>query len=383
MVTHAFPRFEGDMAGVFIDLLARALIERGHDLHVITPSDAGNGGVIDWYGIAVHRVRYAPKRFERLAHRGTMVEAARSPIGALTLLSLVGALRRSAKALVKKEGLDVVHAHWWVPSGLAVWRASENTGSPYVVTVHGTDARLLGLLPGASWLGRRVFGRASASTAVSKFLADRVRTEVGDIPITVQPMPIDTRGFLSPSRGGGGVVTVGRLSAQKRIGDLIDAMRVLRDRGTDVPLTIIGDGVERAALESHARDSNIDAQFVGRVPTTELSERLGEMDVCVMPAEREGLGLAAIEALIAGVPVVVTEEGGGLLDIVGEGDYGKVVPARHPDALADAVETFLDNPLAREAAAAAGKRWRAALDPDVVAESFERIYESVTGQVGS
>ena len=103
----------------------------------------------------------------------------------------------------------------------------------------------------------------------------------------------------------------------------------------------------------------------------------------VMPAEREGLGLAAIEALIAGVPVVVTEEGGGLLDIVGEGDYGKVVPARHPDALADAVETFLDNPLAREAAAAAGKQWRAALDPDVVAESFERIYESVTRQVRS
>jgi glycosyltransferase involved in cell wall biosynthesis len=105
------------------------------------------------------------------------------------------------------------------------------------------------------------------------------------------------------------------------------------------------------------------------------------MDVCVMPAEREGLGLAAIEALIAGVPVIVTEDGGGLLDIVGEGDYGKVVPARHPEALADAVGGFLDNPLAREAAAAAGKEWRTALDPDVVAQSFEVIYESVAGQV--
>jgi len=383
MVTHAFPRFEGDMAGVFIDLLARALIKRGHDLHVITPSDAGDGGLIDWHGVAVHRIRYAPQRLERLAHRGTMVEAARSPIGALTLLSLVRSLRRSIEALVKTEGLDVVHAHWWVPSGVAAWRASEKIPVPYVVTVHGTDARLLGRIPGASWLGRRVLGRAAASTAVSKFLADRVCTEVGDITITVQPMPTDTSGFVLPSHGGGGVVTIGRLSAQKRIGDLIEAMRVLRDRGTDVPLTIVGDGVERAALESRARDSGIDARFVGQVPTTELPERLGGMDVCVMPAEREGLGLAAIEALIAGVPVVVTEEGGGLLDIVGEGDYGRVVPARHPEALADAVETFLDNPSAREAAAAAGKRWRAALDPDVVAESFEGIYESVLGQIVS
>jgi glycosyltransferase involved in cell wall biosynthesis len=208
-----------------------------------------------------------------------------------------------------------------------------------------------------------------------------VRTEVGDIPITVQPMPTDTSGFVSPSHGGGGVVTIGRLSAQKRIGDLIDAMRVLRDRGTEVPLTIVGDGVERVALESRARDSSIDARFVGRVPTTELPECLDGMDVCVMPAEREGLGLAAIEALIAGVPVVVTEAGGGLLDVVGEGDHGRVVPARQPEALADAVETFLDNPLARAAAAAAGKEWRAALDPDVVAQSFERIYESVAGQV--
>ncbi len=117
MVTHAFPRFEGDMAGVFIDLLVRALAKRGHDIHVITPSDAGNGGRIDWHGIAVHRVRYAPRRLERLAHRGTMADAARSPIGALTLLGMVRALRRSVEELVKKEGLDVVHAHWWVPGG--------------------------------------------------------------------------------------------------------------------------------------------------------------------------------------------------------------------------------------------------------------------------
>ncbi len=383
MVTHAFPRFEGDMAGVFIDLLVRALASRGHEIHVITPSDAGNGGRIDWHGIAVHRVRYAPRRFERLAHRGAMVDASRSPIGALTLLSLVRALRLSVEALVKKEGLDVVHAHWWAPGGVAVWRASGKTRIPYVVTVHGTDAWLLGRLPGASWLGRRVFGRAAACTAVSRFLADRVRAEVGDIPIVVQPMPTDTRGFVSLSHGGGGVVTIGRLSAQKRVGDLIDAMRVLRDRGTTVPLTIIGDGVERAALESRARNPDIDVRFVGRVPPTELPERLGGMDVCVMPAEREGLGLAAIEALIAGVPVVVTEEGGGLLDIVGEGDHGRVVPARHPEALADAIEIFLDNPSARKAAAAAGVGWRAALDPDVVAESFERTYDSVARQVVS
>ena len=196
-------------------------------------------------------------------------------------------------------------------------------------------------------------------------------------------MPTDTQGFESLSRGGRGVVTIGRLSAQKRIGDLIDGMRVLSDRGTAVPVTIIGDGVERESLEARARESGVDARFVGRVPPAELPKYLDDMDVCVMPAEREGLGLAAIEALVAGVPVVVTEDGGGLLDVVEEGACGKVVPAHDPVALAQAVKGLLGNPMAREAAATAGKRWRAALDPDVVAAAFEQIYSSVVRRGGS
>ena len=78
---------------------------------------------------------------------------------------------------------------------------------------------------------------------------------------------------------------------------------------------------------------------------------------------------------MAGIPVVATTRGGGLLDVVAEGDHGRVVDG--PGGIADAIEHFMGNADARRAAAAAGARWRQALAPATVAKAFERIYTSM------
>ncbi len=170
-------------------------------------------------------------------------------------------------------------------------------------------------------MAERVYRNADACTAVSNFLARCIESEVGEVAIVVQPMPTDSRGFTSISQGGAGVVTIGRLSPQKRVAYLIAAMRIQAERGTSIPLTIIGDGVERANLERQANESGIGVEFVGRVRPADLAGRLKDMDVAVWPAEREGFGLAAAEALMAGIPVVATARGGGLLDVVAVGDH--------------------------------------------------------------
>src|SRR5438445_13808641 len=113
-------------------------------------------------------------------------------------------------------------------------------------------------------------------------------------------MPLETRAFTRSSRGGGGggggggIVTVGRLSAQKRIPLLLEAVAQLRATGRGVPLTIVGDGPERPALERRAAGLGVaDAvRCLGDVSPARIPDVLGDADVFAFPAIAEGPGLA-------------------------------------------------------------------------------------------
>jgi hypothetical protein len=136
-LTHNYPRWPGDLSGSFLGTLASALVRRGVDIRVIAPSDAGQGGTSMLDGVPVRRVRYASARAETVAYRGTMLTALRTPGGWRALAGLWRALRRAAREELE-AGADLIHAHWWVPAGLAL-----PSGTPSVLTVHGTDAALL------------------------------------------------------------------------------------------------------------------------------------------------------------------------------------------------------------------------------------------------
>src|SRR5205807_1785609 len=310
-LTHAYPRWDGDVAGAFIERLVLALQARGHGVHVVAPADAGVGGEELRHQTPVTRVRYAPARWETLAYRGTMVAAARSPAGLLWAASLVQRQARVLARLWRDERLDVVHAHWWIPAGVSAWLA----GRPYVVTLHGTDVALLERSRAARLVGQRVLHGAAAVTAVSSYLADRAARAAQLEPgrVLVQLMPLDTL-----------VLTRTRL-------------------GGEVPAAV------------------------------------GDADVFVFPAVGEGLGLVAAEALLLGVPVVATRDGGGVTDIVPETGAGRLVS---PDAreIARAIEQLTSNPESRRLAAAAGVALRRRFDPAVVAQRFEALYSEVAAQ---
>ena len=378
-LTHAYPRWDGDVAGAFIERLVLALQARGHGVHVVAPADAGVGGEELRHQTPVTRVRYAPARWETLAYRGTMVAAARSPAGLLWAASLVQRQARVLARLWRDERLDVVHAHWWIPAGVSAWLA----GRPYVVTLHGTDVALLERSRAARLVGRRVLHGAAAVTAVSSYLAVRAARAVQLQPgrILVQPMPIDTQGFSRTSRGGGGIVTVGRLTSQKRIDLLLDALAELRTRGRTPALTIVGNGPARPGLERRVAELRIAGQvrFLGEVPPERIPDAVGDADVFVLPAVGEGLGLVAAEALLLGVPVVATRDGGGVTDIVPETGAGRLVS---PDAreIARAIEELALDPESRRLAAVAGVALRRRFDPAVVAQRFEALYSEVAAQ---
>jgi glycosyltransferase involved in cell wall biosynthesis len=374
-LTHNYPRWAGDVSGAFLATLAGGLARRGIDVRVVAPSDEGRGGEDELDGIAVRRVRYASARAETLAYRGTMQAALRAPSGIRALAGLWRALRRAA-AEEAKAGADLFHAHWWVPAGMAVPK-----GARSVLTVHGTDAALLRRSRIARTLARPVFQRATVVTTVSRELANWVQAGAGRFVDSshIQPMPVDSRNRVW-SAGGGGAIVVSRLTAQKRVSLAIETVAFLASCGHEMPLTIVGDGPERAALERQVAKLGITSfvRFTGAVPLEEVPNYLGQADLMIFPAQGEGFGLVAAEALMAGVPVVACWDGGGVLDVVPPNGAGRLtLPA--PEAMGDAILGLLLEPDHRDMARLVGESWRARLAPDQVAEICEAWYREALG----
>jgi glycosyltransferase involved in cell wall biosynthesis len=387
-VTHNYPRREGDLAGAFIERLLLALAARGCAVEVVTPADQGVAGRATSRGVAVERVRYAPARWETLAHRGTMTTALRSPGGVAALASLIGtqaaALRRAARR--REAPADVTHAHWWVPGGVSAWLARRTGGAPYVVTLHGNDAALLERSAAARLLARRVLRGAAAVTAVSHHVARRAADVAGLEPaaVEVQPMPLDVGRLAHTSRGGAGIVTLGRLTAQKNVALILDAVAILRARGRGATLTFVGDGPERPALEARAERLGLlgAVRFAGAVAPERVAEAIGDADVFAFAAVGEGYGLAAAEALALGVPVVATDAGGGVTDVVPTDGPGRIVPHGDAEAFADALDQLGRSPDARRLAAEAGARLKKELTPEAVAVRFEAVYARALAGTG-
>jgi glycosyltransferase involved in cell wall biosynthesis len=373
-LTHNYPRHPGDVAGAFLHPLAVALRRRDVDVRVIAPSDRGQDGDMVLDGVSIRRVRYAVAPRETLAYSGTMTTALRSIGGLRAFTGMLEAFRRAVREELAVVPGVVVHAHWWIPAGAAV-----PPGARSVLTCHGTDVRLLdGALP-FRLIGQRVLRRASMVTTVSPTLAAVIARRTGLVlpDDQVQPMPVPD--VERPrSTGGGGIVVLGRLSAQKRIDLALAGYAAARRQGVTLPMVIVGDGPARAELESRAAELGLadHVEFRGAVTPAAVPGVLATADCLLMPAVAEGLGLAAAEALMQGVPVVACSDGGGVLDVVPRHDGGRVVEP-DPEALAQGILAVLGDPAAAEAAWRSGLAWRDRLSPELVAERCLGWYRRV------
>jgi len=363
-ITHNYPRFGGDPPGAFLHALAVALRARDVDVRVVAPSDAGEQGGSELDGVPIRRVRYGAAEAERLGYGG-MDGAVRSLGGIVSLAKLRAALRDGARQELRGPGPALVHAHWWIPAGLAV-----PAGAPFVLTCHGTDIRILDRVMPLRAVARPIFRRAKVVTTVSRVLAAAVKRLVGVSVAAdaIQPMPVAT--IERPvSDGTGGMVVIGRLTAQKRVDLALEAFAIARRRGVAGTLTIVGDGPVRGALERRASADDLRGAvvFAGTVSPGQVPGFLAHASVAVMPARDEGFGLVAAEALMQGVPVIACSDGGGLDDIVPATGAGRVVAA-DPAALAAAMIDITRDAGARAAARTEGAGWRERLAPGFVAE---------------
>jgi len=288
------------------------------------------------------------------------------------------AFRRACDAV----GAAFVHAHDLYPSGAAARRLCARAGLPYLLTVHGSD--LYSNLGNPRWraeIQQAALGARAVACVGSRLARDCI-AELG-IPAErtiVIPDTYDAERFSfveRPERSGATrLVCVGRLSHEKGHDVLLRALADLRARGVDATLRLVGDGPERGALESLSNNLGLaDAvAFAGPLVNDRLGEVLAAADAFVLPSRAEGFGVALVEAMATGLPVVATRSGGPE-DIVLPDD-GVLVTADDPRALADGIEALIAKRADYDSRAIAARAHRR-FSPEAVGARLIRLYAEV------
>ncbi|MEW5701727.1 MAG: glycosyltransferase family 4 protein [Candidatus Zixiibacteriota bacterium] len=362
-LTHNYPRHSTDFAGRFLARLALLLNQRGRAIGVLAPHGPGSAAEEEMDGVHVWRFRYAPDARETLAYRGDW--------GGVSILGDHGlwahwrffrSFDRATRMLLAAHRPSVVHAHWWVPAG---WVARKhNRGNRLIVTLHGTDIRLLQMKPWLRLLAGRVFARAHIITTVSSWLSEflQVTFPTAAAKVRVAPMPPEDEIFM-PSATPRSVndppiiLCVTRFTAQKRTGDLIEALSRLRDRGVRYRCRIVGEGGAlrgQVVQEIAGRGLTSHVELVGSMAQDRLADEYRNADVTVLPAVDEGFGMALVEAQLCGCAVVGVRSGG-LTDIIEDGESGLLARPRDPGDLADMLARVLPDPALRQRLAEKGR----------------------------
>ena len=383
ILTHNFPRYEGDPVGSFVLRLAVALAAEGIESRVVAPAapDVPMTDTIE--GIPVTRFRYAPRKLETLAYTGTMGAQVRQFWKArLAMVGFLAAGYRTAMQVIAREPMDVIHAHWWFPGGLVARAVRARTGLPYVVTMHGSDIRLASAAPGAATLYRTVSRRASAMTTVSTWLADKALQLDRETPPAVAPMPV-VADLFHPGPATAvrdRILFIGKLTEQKGLHHLLRALTLMKSR---VEVDVVGAGrVHDSALRQLAAELGVNTRITWHPLLTQqqLAELYRRAAVHVIPAVEEGLGLTAVEALLSETPVVAFDSGG-LPDIVKPEHTGLLVPPGDAQALAAALDRVLADSDLRHRLGNSGREF--ALErfaPAAVSSRYAAILRSAAGR---
>jgi glycosyltransferase involved in cell wall biosynthesis len=170
---------------------------------------------------------------------------------------------------------------------------------------------------------------------------------------------------------------IGRMTGVKRTGDVLLALRELRERGVDATLCMVGDGPDRAAVERQAHALGIARHCLYLGYQEEVAGWYAALDAMVLPSANEGTPVSAIEALAAGRPVVATRVGG-VPDVIRDGEDGFLVDAGDVAGLADRLATLAADGELRARMGDAGRRRvvrRYAVDRLV--DDVDRLYRAL------
>lgn len=298
-----YPTFGG--SGVLATELGKALAQKGHHVHFIT------------YQQPVRLNGFIPNIFYHEVQVPTYPLFDYPPYETALASSMVD--------VIKNNNLDLLHVHYAIPHASAAFMAKkileqEGKRIPVITTLHGTDITLVGKDKTYAPVVAFSINQSDAITAVSNNLRDetyktfRIEKEIEVIPNFVDVKrfarkPIDAFKKVIAPNGERIILHASNFRKIKRVKDVV---RVFNEINKSIPskLLFIGDGPERQPAEELSRELGVfdEVRFVGK--QEQMEDILAIGDLFLLPSEYESFGLAALEAMAAGVPVISTNVGG-------------------------------------------------------------------------
>jgi L-malate glycosyltransferase len=307
-------------SGIVAGELGRELARRGHEVHFVGAALPG---------------RLDPQPANVVLHKVPLEEP--PPLGSQAFAVLLAA---KLVEVCREVRIDAIHAHYALPHAAAALLARAALGEgppPLVLTLHGSDVPeqpAVGLLV----LLQRLVREARAVTVPSAALAARARERLGpELSVEVIPNFVDTERFSpGPPRPPSNVLF--HASNFRPVKQPLDLLRILAKVRERVPASLLlaGDGPEKSRVEAEAQRLGLDVRFVGA--QRDLLPLFRESDLFLLPSRSESFGLAALEALSSGVPVVGSRIGG-LPEVVG--DAGALFEPGDVEGMAAAVVRIL------------------------------------------
>ncbi len=259
-----------------------------------------------------------------------------------------------AQRLHAQAPLDLIHAHFMYPDGVAAARIGNKLGIPVVVTEHAPwHPNWMEKSPSVRKQAISAARSSRCQIAVSNSVRDTILHFTGQPEkVRVIPNGVDGDVFTEPAdehqRKVDQILFVGLINFNKGVDTLLKAMKLLASRAPKLRLVLVGGsfyrntGFQERQLRLLAQNLNLQSsvEFVGMQPPSEVARYMRESSMLVLPSRAESFGAVLVEALSSGTPVVATRCGGPE-DIVTP-DNGLLIERDNPEALASAIVTLQD-----------------------------------------
>jgi len=357
-------------SGVVAAEIGKSLAAKGHDVHIISPA--------------------LPPRLIGFEDHVTFHEVSPSPYPLFEAAPFTIALASVMADVSDRYQLDIIHAHYAIPHANAALlaRMALNDKIKVVTTLHGTDITVVGSYHSYLPMVKLAIRASDAVTAVSEYLRrETIKTFGVDRQIDVVHNFVNLphsdrqagncRAWLSPDCAP--VLT--HISNFRPVKRVMDVMRIFEavHRECNCKLVMVGDGPDRLDAEGFAREKGLEAdvRFTGK--QTDIASVLACSDVFLLPSSTESFGLAALEAMCYGVPVVASSAGG-IPEVIRDGLDGFLAEAGDVNAMAQHAIRLLRNPQLRlEMGGKAKERALNDFAEDAIVDQYQSIYQRVLG----
>ena len=366
-----YPTYGG--SGVIGTELGQSLARRGHEVHFIC------------YNIPA---RLSPYAENIIFHP---VDVVAYPLFKFPPYTI--SLASKTAEVIKLYGLNLIHAHYAIPHSTSAHLAQQIVGDEnlkIITTLHGTDIRLVGMDASYYTVTKYSIENNNGITAVSSHLARVTKEEFKiDNHIEVIPNFVDTERFkrkdspvkrINYAEPQEKIVThVSNFRSPKRVSDVVRIFKKISDN-IHAKLLMVGEGPDMGIAMELVNNLDLTSQVRFMHMIDPVENILSISDLFLLPSGTESFGLAALEAMSCGVPVVATDVGG-IPELVEHGGCGFLAPVKDVEKMGENAVTILKDDILRERMSKRGRDITLEkFDEETIVSRYEQYYEKVLNQ---